>query len=88
MKPYSITFKPSVEKELKSLPKELVSRIMKKIENLAINPFPHQVVKLSSTEQLYRIPVGEYRIIYEVNTKDKEIIIHYARHRREAYRNL
>ncbi|MDQ1328864.1 MAG: mRNA interferase RelE/StbE [Candidatus Poribacteria bacterium] len=88
MKPYNVDFKPSVEKDFKALPKKIISRIMKKIEELANNPFPRNVIKLSSTEYLYRIPVGVYRIIYEVDTHNRKILIHYVRHRREAYRGI
>jgi len=88
MKPYDIDFKPSVEKDLETLPKTLVTRIMNKIEGLALDPFPRQVIKLSVSEQLYRIPVGEYRIVYEVDIRERHIIIHYIRHRREVYRKL
>ena len=88
MKTYNISFKPSVEKDLKDLPKKIISRIMEKIKELANNPFPRRAIKLFNTEHLYRIPVGEYRIVYEVNNDNKEITIHYVRHRREVYRNI
>ena len=85
---YSIDFKPSVEKDLRRLPNTLVSRVMKRIENLGSEPFPRQAVKLSTTERLYRIRVGDYRIVYEVDVQTKLITIHYVRHRREVYRAL
>ncbi len=61
---------------------------MKRIEGLTTDPFPRQAIKLSGTERLYRIRVGDYRIIYQVDTKAEQIIIHYIRHRREVYRAL
>ena len=61
---------------------------MKRIEGLRTDPFPRQAVKLSGTERLYRIRVGDYRIVYEVDTQAKQIVIHYVRHRREVYRTL
>ena len=61
---------------------------MKRIEGLRTDPFPRQAVKLSDTERLYRIRVGDYRIVYEVDTQAKQIVIHYVRHRREVYRTL
>jgi mRNA interferase RelE/StbE len=88
MKPYDIDFEPSVEKDFKALPKKIITRIMKRIEELTNNPFPHNVIKLSSTEQLYRIPVSVCRIIYEVDTHNRKALIHYVRHRSEAYRDL
>lgn len=85
---YSINFKPSVEKDSQPLSKTLVSRLMKPIEGLRTDPFPRQAVKLSGTERLYRIRVGDYRIVYEFDTRAKQIAIHYVRHRREVYRAL
>ena len=88
MDSYSINFKPSVEKDLRPLSKTLVSRVMKRIERLRTDPFPRQAIKLSGTERLYRIRVGDYRIVYEVDTQAREVTIHYVRHRREVYRAL
>lgn len=68
------------------MPKSVVERVMKCIEKLKDEPFPHGVEKFEGTEQLYRIRVGDYRIIYEVDTQAKEITVHYVRHRREVYR--
>ena len=88
MDSYDINFKPSVEKDLRSLSKMLVSRVMERIERLKTDPFPRHAVKLSGTERLYRIRVGDYRIVYEVDTQARQVMIHYVRHRREVYRTL
>jgi len=85
---YKIDFKPSAEKDLRSLPRPIISRITEKIEKLAGDPFPLQAVKLSLSEHLYRWRVGDYRIIYEVDEGKKKVIIHYIRHRRQVYRDL
>lgn len=85
---YNINFKPSVEKDLRPLSKTLVARVMERIERLKTDPFPRQAIKLSGTERLYRIRVGDYRIVYEANTQAKQVTIHYVRHRREVYRAL
>lgn len=88
MASYSFNFKPSVEKDLQSLSKSLVSRVMERIESLKDEPFPRQAIKLSGAERLYRLRVGEYRIVYEVDIQIKQVTIHYVRHRREVYRGL
>jgi len=85
---YSISFKPSVEKDLRHLSRTLVSRVMECIEKLKTDPLPRRAVKLSAAERLYRVRVGDYRIVYEVDTEAKQITIHYVRHRREVYRAL
>ncbi|MBO9369940.1 MAG: type II toxin-antitoxin system RelE/ParE family toxin [Chloroflexi bacterium] len=52
------------------------------------NPFPRGVEKLEGTQQLYRLHLGDYRIVYEVDTREQRITIIYVRHRREVYRAL
>lgn len=83
---FEVKFKRSAEKDLRRLPKQLITRVIAQIEALTENPFPHQAVKLTDTERLYRIRVGEYRVIYEVDSKAHKVIVHYIRHRRDAYR--
>jgi len=85
---YSINFKPSVEKDLRGLPKGVVSRVMKRIEDLKADPLPRRAVKLFGAERLYRIRVGDYRVVYEVDRQARRITVHNLRHRREVYRGL
>ena len=85
---FSIAFKPSVEKDLRRIPSEIVKRALERIEALKSTPFPQQSAKLSGAERLYRIRIGDYRIVYEVETKEKKITIHYVRHRGEVYRGV
>ena len=88
MASYKVVPKPSVEKDLRSLPKSVIVRVMNQIEGLANDPFPRQTVKLAGGEDLYRIRVGDYRVIYGVDRAAKLVIIHHVRHRREVYRKL
>ncbi|HSB04092.1 MAG TPA: type II toxin-antitoxin system RelE/ParE family toxin [Thermodesulfobacteriota bacterium] len=86
MASYNIVFKPSVEKDLRSLPKSVIVRVLRQIETLRKNPFARQSVKLAGAEKLYRIRVGDYRVVYAVDKGAQEITVHYIRHRREVYR--
>ena len=83
---YSVLLKPAVEKDLRSLPKKMLARVFGRIETLESDPLPRQSVKLEGSEQLYRLRVGDYRIIYAIDHPNRQIIIHHVRHRREAYR--
>lgn len=56
--------------------------MMARIEGLKSEPFPRQAIKLSGAERIYRIRVGDYRIVYEVDTQAKQVTVHYIRHRR------
>jgi mRNA interferase RelE/StbE len=90
MASYKVTPKPSVEKDLRSLPKSAIARVVKLLERLAEDPFPRQALKLEGGEQLYRLRVGDYRVVYSVKQNSKEVIVHYVRHRRDVdvYRTL
>jgi mRNA interferase RelE/StbE len=88
MASYSLLLKPSVEKDLRPLPSSVVQRVLRKVEALASEPNPPQSVKLTGAEHLFRIRVGDYRIIYGVDHEAKVITVHYVRHRKEAYRGL
>jgi mRNA interferase RelE/StbE len=88
MEPYQVNFQPSVEKDLRKLSSENCDRLLARIEELANEPLPMQSIRLKGTEGLYRVRVGDYRIIYEVDVTAKNILIHYVRHRREVYRDL
>ena len=72
MAAYTINFKASVEKDLKKVPKDRLPDILEKIEELADVPLPSDSTKLSGAEHLYRVRVGDYRIIYEVAAQNKE----------------
>lgn len=86
MADYRVSLKASVDKDLSNLPKELVPRVWQRIEALKQQPFPRQALKLEGSEGLYRLRVGDYRIIYGVDSGAKNVVIHYVRHRREVYR--
>jgi mRNA interferase RelE/StbE len=85
---YSIRLKPSVQKDLRNLPKGMVSRVMLRIESLTENPFPPGFAKLASTEKMYRVRTGDYRVVYEVDSSAGIVTVHYVRHRREVYRGI
>jgi mRNA interferase RelE/StbE len=85
---YSLFFKHSVEKDLRKIPKEFIPRIFEHIENLSANPFPPDSYKIAGAESLYRLRVGEYRIIYQVLHESREVIVFYIRHRSTAYRGF
>ena len=88
MASYSLGFKPSVEKDLQSIPRAMVSRLLDRIDRLPANPTPPQSTKLQGAERLYRLRVGDYRVVYEVDREAEQITVHYVRHRRDVYRSL
>ena len=86
---YNIVFDKSAEKDLERLPNTTIKRVVKAIAKLEKEPLPIGVKKLQATdEDLYRIRVGDYRIIYSLKEVIKVVNVHKIRHRKEIYRNL
>jgi len=85
---YSVNVKKSVEKDLRKLPKSVISRVVEAIENLKENPYPKQSKKLRATERTYRLRVGDYRVIYQVDEERKQVIIYHVRHRENVYEKM
>ena len=88
MESYRIEWKSSAEKELKAIDRQHIPRILEAVESLAINPFPSQTRKLRDVEKSYRIRVGDYRIVYQVDEKEGMVTIYHIRHRKDIYRQL
>ncbi len=86
MADYSIVFARSARRELERLHEPMSSRILKRIESLAGNPRPVGCRKLEGAENLWRLRVGEHRIIYSVDDRTRMVDITAIRHRRDAYR--
>jgi mRNA interferase RelE/StbE len=86
MPQYAIVFARSARKELQDLPRILAEHILGKIDSLVANPRPSGCKKLRGHSNLWRIRVGEYRIIYSIYEDRQVIDISIIRHRSEAYR--
>ena len=54
----------------------MVSRILDRIDRLPANPNPPQSTNLQGAERLYRLRVGDYRIVYEVDRDSVQITVH------------
>lgn len=88
MASYKIEFKRSSEQDIRKISPPIIVKILEKIELLTTDPFPRQSLKLSGSEAVYRLRVGDYRVIYEVDPVDMLVIVHYVRHRKDAYRKF
>ena len=86
MAKYSLVFKKSVARDLRSLPKKDIKRILKCIELLCANPRAEGCIKLSGQER-YRVRQGVYRIIYEIQDSELIIMVVKVAHRSVVYKN-
>ncbi len=72
---FLIEFSKRVEKDLKNIDKIIAKRCLIEIEKLKENPFPRDVIKVKGEENVFRIRVGKYRILYEVYHERKIVLI-------------
>ncbi len=86
MASYKVEISKNVrKKDLPSIPKSDVIRILKRIESLARNPFPEGATRLKGREE-WRIRQGSYRILYVVEHTIVTVFVLKVGHRREIYK--
>ena len=71
---------------MEALPLDIARRVLSKIESLAQEPRPRGCKKLRGPSRLWRVRVREYRIIYEIDDRQRVVDVVIVRHRREVYR--
>jgi len=82
---YQLSINNSVQKHLDKISYIEVKRISSKLLQLKNNPRPAGCKKLHN-EKGYRIRIGDYRVLYEVDDNKKSIVIYKIAHRKEVYR--
>ena len=87
MTKFRLSFKASVAKDLRQIPKRDVQSILKRIEGLADDPRPSGSEKLSGQER-FRVRQGAYRIVYEIQDQALVVMVVKIGHRRDVYRTL
>ena len=85
---YTVRVTRRAERQLQSLPQEVLRRVDVIIEQLKSNPRPHGTIKLSAQMGAHwRIRVGTYRILYQIDDRHRRVEIYRIKHRRDAYRS-
>ena len=82
---YSIVITEYAIRQLKKINKQMVASIKEAIAELAQNPRPHNHIKLTNVEA-YRVRVGNYRIIYEINDNVLIVTVVEIADRKQAYK--
>lgn len=83
---YQLKLTPTAIKERQRLELPIKQRVDQALLKLREEPKPPNVRKLSGSEHDWRIRVGDYRILYEIDEQEQAIIVWRIAHRREAYR--
>ena len=82
---YTVRVKDRAERELRQLPGKEIGRILRRLQELALDPRPYVCQKLSGVE-LYRIRQGDYRVLYTIDDNEQVVEVIKIGHRREVYR--
>jgi mRNA interferase RelE/StbE len=83
---YEVLIERTAERDLRSLPHTTFNRIVPRIRALAENPRPSGCHKLTGSRNDWRIRIGDYRVVYEIDDPHMRVRIFRVRHRREVYR--
>lgn len=85
---YQVQFFPPARREFLKLPFSNRQRIGVRIDALADTPRPPDCAKLAGQLGLWRIRVGDWRVIYAINDANRIVTVTRVAHRRESYRGL
>lgn len=82
---YTVLIAPAARRDLKRIRGTARRRIAEAIDQLADDPRPHGSSKLAGPDDLYRVRVGDYRIIYKIEDDRLLVIVARVGHRRDIY---
>jgi mRNA interferase RelE/StbE len=85
MAAYKVCFRESVEKDLLTIPKKDLKKILQRIQMLVEDPRPSGCEKLTGQDR-YRVRQGRYRIAYSIQDKKVTVWIVRVGHREDIYR--
>ncbi len=83
---YEVYLEQRAQRDLKKLSAEDFDRAIRRIKALAKDPRRAGCRKISGSKNDWRIRVGDYRVIYEIDNRAKAIRVMLVRHRRDVYR--
>jgi mRNA interferase RelE/StbE len=83
---YTVQLKPSADRSLARLPVDAQRRITLALTDLGEDPRPPGVKKLAGDDNLWRVRVGPYRVVYEVHDRPPVVMVLRVAHRKDVYR--
>ncbi len=83
---YRVLLERGAEKDLTRLSSEIHDRVIAAIQGLATNPRPPGCRKLAGSKHDWRVRVGDYRVVYEIEDRIRVVRVNRVRHRRNVYR--
>ena len=86
MAKYRIEISATAEKQLHKLPRDAQKRVVRSILRLEEEPRPRGCRKLAGYEDVFRIRVGTYRVIYSIENETIVVVVLKVGHRKDVYR--
>lgn len=83
---HEVLIEATAQADLKRLSADTLRRIGSHLKALAENPRPSGCRKITGSQNDWRIRIGDYRVIYEIDDPSTTIRVMRVRHRREVYR--
>ena len=83
---YTVLLRPSAERDRRSLPPDIRRRITDALLSLESDPRPPGAVMLTGQRNRWRVRVGDYRLIYQIDDAPFQLLVVRIAHRREVYR--
>ena len=91
MREITIIATKRVRKQIDDLPKDIKSKIEELLDVLKVTPIPvktHDVKKIKGRENIYRVRIGDYRVVYKYEKKEKQIEILLVLPRSKVYKKM
>jgi len=85
---WQLKVKRRAEKEIADLPPKIRQQILRRVLALEEYPRPHDSKSLVGEDNAFRVDSGNYRILYHIDTKTKEVTVFRVKHRKDVYRGL
>jgi mRNA interferase RelE/StbE len=86
MASYRIEVSATAERQVRTLPRTDQVRVLRVIQGLAVNPRPPGCRKLSGQDDVFRVRVGRYRVLYAIENRRLVIIVLKVGDRKDVYR--
>ncbi len=84
---YAVEFTPNAEADLARLDTSIARRVLKRLRWLAENFEGIRPEALTGPWQgVFKLRVGDYRVLYTCDREERRIVVHFIRHRREVYK--
>lgn len=85
---HEIILSPNAEKNLDRFPRKVRARILDAIDELREDPRPPGCMKLKGDDDLWRIRVGDYRVIYTICDEELIVLVVRVAHRKDVYKGM